>query len=59
MFNLIFYLLMENNQVSLEARKEQENVSFDIELNWEEMNVEDETRVGAMYCFKSCSANKN
>lgn len=28
-------------------------------LKWDVHSVEDTTRVTAMYCFKSCSANQN
>ncbi len=30
-----------------------------IVLSWEVKIVEDESRVAAMYCFKSCSVNEN
>jgi hypothetical protein len=50
---------MENNLISIKAQKEEEGLSFDIELKWEERKVEDEARVGAMYCFKACGVNKN
>ena len=30
-----------------------------ITLKWTEKKVEDVSRVGAMYCFKNCSANQN
>ncbi len=28
-------------------------------ITWTEKKVEDVSRIGAMYCFKSCSANQN
>lgn len=39
--------------------EEQESSSTVINLKWEEVELEDEARVGAMYCFKSCGVNKN
>ena len=30
-----------------------------IVLTWEVETIEDEARVTAMYCFKSCSVNQN
>lgn len=30
-----------------------------IKLNWNVSKEKDTARVSAMYCFKSCSANKN
>ncbi|MCW2279404.1 hypothetical protein EDD73_14314 [Heliophilum fasciatum] len=31
----------------------------EIKLTWVVKKVEDTSRVNAMYCFKSCSANQN
>lgn len=30
-----------------------------ITLKWIQKTIEDASRVGALYCFKSCSANQN
>lgn len=43
----------------MQLQKEEETPSFNIELSWEEKDVDDETRIGAMYCFKNCGVNKN
>lgn len=32
---------------------------IEISFEWEEESVVDAERIGAMYCFKSCSANQN
>lgn len=34
-------------------------VDFKLSFEWEEKNVEDTERVGAMYCFKRCDVNQN
>lgn len=39
----------------IRTMKEQEKIV----VEWEEEVVEDDSRVTAMYCFKSCSANEN
>lgn len=33
--------------------------SHEFELTWEEVEFEDDSRCGSMYCFKSCSTNQN
>ena len=30
-----------------------------IKLKWNQKKIEDNTRMGALYCFKNCSANQN
>lgn len=32
---------------------------FKLSFEWEEKNVENTERVGAMYCFKRCDVNNN
>ena len=39
----------------IRTMKEQEKIV----VEWEEEVVEDDSRVTAMYCVKSCSANEN
>jgi hypothetical protein len=31
----------------------------EIKIKWKEKKEKDNSRVGMMYCFKSCSTNKN
>lgn len=50
---------MKKDQLSVEPLEEKSNTTFEIKLEWEEVNFEDESRVGAMYCFKSCGVNNN
>lgn len=30
-----------------------------IEISWDVEEIKDESRVAAMYCFKSCNVNQN
>ena len=35
------------------------NVGESIEIEWEVEEIEDESRVTAMFCFKNCDVNQN
>lgn len=49
------YLFVLYVKGDIRTMKEQEKII----VEWEEEVVEDNSRVTAMYCFKSCSANEN
>ena len=36
-----------------------ENKSFELTLDWEEVNLVDTDRVSAMFCFKHCDVNRS
>ena len=40
-------------------KEEEMELCEEIVFEWAEAVDVDETRVGAMYCFKSCTANQN
>lgn len=43
--------MQEDNRIYAEEEK--------IVFTWTEEEIEDDTRYGVMYCFKSCSVNQN
>lgn len=46
-------------QRSIKMHAKGEKIMEKIVLSWEVKSIEDASRVAAMYCFKSCTANQN